>query len=125
MSDQQRAAINAQDGEAVIEPSCPGHKGPCNYDNDRLYLDLLGARERLCRAQTHVPRHWKSDLQVALDHIDEAGSALCPTVWSRFDNEADATLFITRLFSAMDARENGHAETPPEADENGRGRDDG
>ena len=57
----------------------------CSYDNDRLYLDLLGARERLCRAQTHVPRHWKSDLQVALDHIDEAGSALCPTVWSRFD----------------------------------------
>ena len=55
------------------------------YDNDRLYLDLLGARERLCRAQTHVPRHWKSDLQVAIDHIDQAGSALCPTVWSRFN----------------------------------------
>lgn len=55
------------------------------YDTDRLYLDLKGARERLCRAQTHVPSHWRSDLQAALDHVDMAGSALCPAQWSRFD----------------------------------------
>lgn len=55
------------------------------YDTDRLYLDLLGARERLCRAQTHVPRHWASDLQAALDHVDQAGSSLCPEQWSRYN----------------------------------------
>lgn len=54
-------------------------------ETDRLYLDLLGARERLCRAQMLVPRHWSSDLQAALDHIDLAGSALCPKQWSRFN----------------------------------------
>ncbi|HET7734362.1 MAG TPA: hypothetical protein VFK52_00185 [Nocardioidaceae bacterium] len=60
-----------------------------HYDTDRLYLDLLGARERLCRAQTHVPAHWKSDLQAALDHVDLAGSALCPEQWSRFDQPTE------------------------------------
>lgn len=54
------------------------------YDGDRLYLDLKGARERLCRAQTHVPRYWRSDLQAALDHIDQAGSSLCRQ-WSKYD----------------------------------------
>lgn len=63
-----------------------GHfNAPSGYDADRLYLDLKGARERLCRAQTHVPAHWKSDLQAALDHVDMAGSSLCPQQWSRFD----------------------------------------
>ena len=62
-----------------------GHQERSPYDTDRLYLDLRGARERLCRAQTHVPHHWISDLQVALDEIDLAGSALCPEQWSRFD----------------------------------------
>jgi hypothetical protein len=55
------------------------------YDNDRLYPDLKGARERLCRAQVHVPSHWRSDLQAALDHIDMVGSSLCPAVWSVHD----------------------------------------
>jgi hypothetical protein len=52
---------------------------------DRLYLNLKGARERLCLAQMLVPPHWSSDLQAALDHIDQCGSALCPQQWSRFD----------------------------------------
>lgn len=52
---------------------------------DALYLDLLGARERLCRAQVSVPAHWRSDLQTALDIIDLAGSSICPEQWSRFD----------------------------------------
>jgi hypothetical protein len=56
-----------------------------NVPEDRVYLDLKGARERLCRAQTFVPRHWKSDLDTAIRIIDEAGSSLCPTQWSRFD----------------------------------------
>lgn len=55
------------------------------YDDDALYGDLHDARERLCRAQTHVPVHWKSDLQAAIDHVDLAGSSLCPRQWSRFD----------------------------------------
>lgn len=75
--DHATTAITARSGDGVIESP--------HYDDDRLYLDLLGARERLCRAQTHVPAHWRSDLQVALDHIDEAGSALCPAVWSRYN----------------------------------------
>lgn len=53
--------------------------------SDQLYLDLHGALERLQRAQTHVPAHWRSDLQAAIDHVREAGSALCPDRWSRFD----------------------------------------
>lgn len=58
---------------------------------DRLYLDLKGARERLCRAQMAVPAHWRSDLQAALDHIDLTGSAVCPEQWSRFDQPQEAT----------------------------------
>lgn len=53
--------------------------------NDRLRLDLIGARERLCRAQVAVPRHWRSDLQSAIDIIDQAGSAVCPSTWSRYN----------------------------------------
>lgn len=58
------------------------HKS-CWYD--RLYLDLKGARERLCRAQMHVPPHWRIDLQAALDHIDMVGSAVVPDQWSKHD----------------------------------------
>ena len=54
-------------------------------EGDRTYLDLKGARERLCRAQVHVPAHWRSDLQAALDHIDLVGSSVCPSQWSRYD----------------------------------------
>jgi hypothetical protein len=64
-------------------------------DTDRmsaydLYPDLHNARERLCRAQVFVPVHWKSDLQVALGIIDQAGSALCADRWSRFDQPAES-----------------------------------
>ena len=54
-------------------------------EQDRLYLDLKGARERLCRAQQAAPQWWSSDLQQALNIVDEAGTALCPQQWSRFD----------------------------------------
>ena len=54
-------------------------------DSTDVYSDLHAARERLCRAQVSVPSWWKSDLQTALDIIDQAGSALCPDRWSRFD----------------------------------------
>lgn len=50
---------------------------------DRLYLDLKGAHERLCRAQHVVPPWWTSDLGVALKIIEEAGASLCPKQWSR------------------------------------------
>lgn len=56
-----------------------------SYLNDDLRADLHVARERLCRAQTHVPAHWQSDLQMALNVIDQAGSSLCPAVWSVHD----------------------------------------
>lgn len=51
-------------------------------NDDRLYLDLKGSRERLCRAQVHVPAHWRTDLQVALNIIDNVGSSVCPAQWS-------------------------------------------
>jgi hypothetical protein len=54
-------------------------------DDDQPYLDLKGARERLCRAQMHVPGHWISDLDTVIRIIDEVGSAVCPVQWSRFD----------------------------------------
>lgn len=58
------------------------HEPPAD-ETDRLYLLLLGAREKLCLAQMLVPRHWSADLQDALDHIDMVGSARCPAQWSR------------------------------------------
>lgn len=54
-------------------------------DTDALYGHLHTARERLCLAQQLAPAHWTSDLQMALDVVDQAGSALCPQQWSRFD----------------------------------------
>lgn len=52
---------------------------------DLLYLDLKGARERLCRAQTNVPAHWRSDLQAAIGMIDQCGSSVAPDYWSKHD----------------------------------------
>jgi hypothetical protein len=65
-------------------PSDPAAPERPTYDNDRLRGDLRSAWEHLARAQTFVPAHWKSDLQAALDHIEEAGSALCPDTWSKY-----------------------------------------
>lgn len=56
---------------------------------DRLYLDLKGARERLCRAQMHVQPGHRQELQEALDLIDRLGVFYAPAQWSRFD-EPDA-----------------------------------
>lgn len=71
---------------STLEPgSIPVPNSAPEDQQDRLYLDLKGARERLCRAQTVAPRWWTSDLQQALDIIDQAGSALAPAQWSRFD----------------------------------------
>lgn len=53
--------------------------------DDRLYLDLKGALERLCRAQTFVPAHWRDDVQRAIDVVREVGSAVCPAQWSEHD----------------------------------------
>ncbi len=53
--------------------------------SDRLHLDLSSARERLCRAQVHMPTHWRSDLQLAINVIDQVGSAVCPDLWSEHD----------------------------------------
>lgn len=36
---------------------------------DYLYRDLKGALERLCRAQTHLPAHWRSDAQQAINIV--------------------------------------------------------
>jgi hypothetical protein len=52
-------------------------------DLDRLYLDLKGARERLCRAQTGLNATDAGILQGALDRIDLVGCDL--PQWSRFD----------------------------------------
>lgn len=54
-------------------------------DRDRTYLDLKGAREWLCRAQTQVPAHWKGELGTAINLIDLVGSSVAPAQWSRFD----------------------------------------
>lgn len=50
-----------------------------------MYLDLKGARERLCRAQTHmVPAH-RLQVQIALDTIDRLGVFYAPQQWSKYD----------------------------------------
>ena len=45
-------------------------------------IKLQGARERLCVAQQWAPAHWKSDLQIAIDIIDQYGSTL--PGWSKY-----------------------------------------
>ena len=50
-----------------------------------LRSDLKGALERLCRAQTHLPDHWRSDAQQAIDIVKQIGSAVCPDAWSKHD----------------------------------------
>lgn len=52
---------------------------------DRLYLDLKGARERLCRAQVSAPKRWRAELDLAVHCIDLVGSAVCPEQWSVYD----------------------------------------
>lgn len=54
-------------------------------DADRLYLDLKGARERLCRAQMSVPTYWRSDLDTVIRIIDEVGSSVVSESWSKSD----------------------------------------
>ena len=55
------------------------------YDGDRLYLDLKGSRERLCRAQTHIESEaHREQLQVAINAINRVGSFHCPQ-WSKYD----------------------------------------
>lgn len=56
-----------------------------HQEADRLYLDLKDALERLCRAQTHLPVHWRSDAQQAINIVQEIGSAVCPEQWSKYD----------------------------------------
>ena len=50
---------------------------------DRLYLDLKGARERLCRAQTGLEATDSLILQGAINRIDLVACDL--PQWSRFD----------------------------------------
>ena len=52
---------------------------------DAAYLNLKGARERLCRAQMHVPDHWRRSLDEAVHLIDEVGSSIAPAQWSVYD----------------------------------------
>ena len=53
------------------------------YAGFEYYLDLKGAYENLCRAQTHAPSPDKLILQSAIDAIQLAAMDL-PN-WSRFD----------------------------------------
>lgn len=52
-------------------------------DRDRLYLDLKGARERLCRAQTGLNPTDSAILGGAIDRIDLVACDL--PQWSRHD----------------------------------------
>ncbi len=50
-------------------------------EQDRYYLDLKSARERLCRAQTFAPAGDREILQGAVDRIDLVATDL--PQWSR------------------------------------------
>lgn len=52
---------------------------------DRLFLDLKGALERLCRAQTNMPAWWRADAQQAIVIVQMIGSGVCPGRWSKHD----------------------------------------
>lgn len=56
-----------------------------NEEQDRLYLSLKGARERMCIASGIVPPRWQQEVKAATHCIDLLGSSLCPQQWSRFD----------------------------------------
>lgn len=79
--DDRSNRVNEDDNR----PDDVGHQG-----DHPAYGDLHNARERLCRAQMHVAAHWRSDLQTALDIIDQVGSSQCPRQWSRFDQPQEA-----------------------------------
>jgi hypothetical protein len=68
-------------------PQSEEHSPACGQraDVDALYLNLKGARENLCLAQMKVADHWRSDVQTALDIIDQVGSSQCPQQWSKYD----------------------------------------
>jgi hypothetical protein len=70
-----------------------------SYDVDDYYGDLKGARERLCRAQTHAPSADVLILQAALDNIDLVAMDL--PQWSRFD-QPHAPRDITRRVPGSD-----------------------
>ncbi len=64
-------------------------------DADRLYLNLKGAREKLCLAQTLLPSthagggtRARGNLDRAIRLIDTVGAEWCPDQWSRFDQPA-------------------------------------
>lgn len=55
---------------------------------DRIYLDLHGAREKLCHAQTFLTdRAHRGLLDTAVASIDAVGSKVCRDQWSRFDRD--------------------------------------
>ena len=55
------------------------------HQADRLYVDLKGALERLCRAQTNMPAWWRADAHQAIVIVQMIGSAVCPEQWSKYD----------------------------------------
>ena len=70
---------------------CGGHGGHFSHcERDRLYLDLKGARERLCRAQTGLNPTDSGILQGAIDRIDLVAAADLPQ-WSRYDGGRSAS----------------------------------
>lgn len=65
-----------------------GEDHACEKDTaaDATYLALLGARESLCSAQTHLPvTSWRTRLGHAIAHIDSVGAVACPDQWSVHD----------------------------------------
>lgn len=75
-------------GDRLVDHS-PNELKSCADDlsarADYLYLDLKGALERLCRAQTNMPAWWRADAQQAINIVQEIGSAVCPDAWSKHD----------------------------------------
>ena len=67
-----------------------------DYTGDAYYLDLKGAQERLCRAQTHAPSADRLILQQAIDSIRLVAMDL--SQWSRHDQPL-APRDITRRLS--------------------------
>lgn len=66
---------------------CPACGFRPRAQRDRMYLDLKGAREGLCRTQTFVThdKH-RQALQDALDTIDRLGVFYAPDRWSKYDD---------------------------------------
>lgn len=99
------AAAELISGRLAEEPAVV--ESIADDDDDDTYLNLKGAREKLCKAQTLISdcgalgRHARGNLGRAIDLIDAVGAEWCAEQWSRFDRP-DEPPTVVDLMEALE-----------------------